>query len=114
MKQTRRRKNVAPLVDTSVRRCTRSATKLDGFKSMTFEQLSLQPTKRRPQSKPIHAKAQPTPEDAEDAGKSAEAPPPTPSNILQAIGAELEIDPNLLSKEKRTANPKDSSSSSGV
>ena len=105
---------MAPLVDTSVWRCTRSTTKLDGFKSMTFEQLSLQPTKRRPQSTPIQAKAQPTPDDAGDAGKSEDAPPPMPLNVLKAIGAELEIDPNLLSKEKRTANPKDSSSSSGV
>lgn len=52
-KHARRRKIVAPLVDTSVRRCMRSATKLDGFKPMSFEQLSLQPTKRRPRSKPI-------------------------------------------------------------
>ena len=88
--------------------------KLDGFKSMTFEQLSLQPTKRRPRSKPIQGKARPTPDDAGDAGKSEDAPPPTPLNVLQAIGAKLEIDPNLLSKEKLTANPKDSSSSSGV
>ena len=40
-KQTRRRKTVAPLVDTSVRRCTRSTAKLDGFKPVSFEQLSL-------------------------------------------------------------------------
>ena len=52
-KQTRRKKAMAPLVDTSVRRCTRSAAKLDGFKPVSFEQLSFQPTKRRPRSKPI-------------------------------------------------------------
>ena len=51
-KQTRGRKTVAPLVDTSVRRCTRSAAKLDGFKPVSFEQLTLHPTKRRPRSKP--------------------------------------------------------------
>ena len=69
-KQTRRRKTVAPLVDTSVRRCTRSAAKLDRFKHVSFEQLSLQPTKRRPWSKPIQVKAQPKPDDAGDNGKS--------------------------------------------
>ena len=52
-KQARRTKPVAPLVDTSVRRCTRSAAKLDGFKPVGFEQLSFQPTKRRPRSKPV-------------------------------------------------------------
>ena len=93
-------------MDTSVRRCTRSAAKLDGFKPVSFEQLSLQPTKRRPRSKPIELKAQPNPDDAGDNGKSEDAPPPTPLNVLQAIGAELEIDPNLLSKEKLMANPK--------
>ena len=114
-KQTRRRKTVAPLVDTSVRRCTRSTTKLDGFKPMSFEQLSLQPTKRRPRSKPIQETAQSKPDDASANGNiSEDAPPPTPINVLQAIGAELEIDPNLLSKEKLMANPKDDSSSSGV
>ena len=56
-KQRGRKKTSAPLVDTSVRRCTRSAAKLDGFKPVIFEQLSLQPTKRRPHSKPIEAKA---------------------------------------------------------
>ncbi|XP_073357639.1 uncharacterized protein [Aegilops tauschii subsp. strangulata] len=110
-KQTRRRKTVAPLVDTSVRRCTRSAAKLDGFKPVSFEQLSLQPTKRRPRSKPIELKAQPNPDDAGDNGKSEVVPPSTPLNVLQTIGAELEIDPNLLSKDKLMANPKDDSSS---
>ena len=59
-------------------------------------------------------KAQPKPDDAGDNGKSEDAPPPMPLNVLQAIGAELEIDPNLLSKEKLMANPKDGPFSSGV
>ena len=113
-KQTRRRKTVAPLVDTSVRRCTRSAAKLDGFKPVSFEQLSLQPTKRHPRSKPIQEKAHPNPDDAGDNAKSDEVPSSTPLNVLQAIGAELEIDPNLLSKDKLMANPKDDPSSSDV
>ena len=106
---------MAPLVDTSVRRCTRSAAKLDGFKPVGFEQLSFQPTKRRPRSKPIQETAQSKPDVAGENGNTSEdAPPPTPINVLQALGAELEIDPNLLSKEKLMANPKDDSSSSGV
>ena len=36
-----KRKVSAPLLDTLVRRCTRSAAKLDGFKPVIFEQLSL-------------------------------------------------------------------------
>ena len=117
--QRGRRKVSAPLVDTSVRRCTRSAAKLDGFKPVIFEQLSLQPAKRRPRSKPIEEKARPNSEDAagmeksEDMGndKSEDVPPHMPILVLQAIGAELEIDPKLLSREKLMANPKDDSSS---
>ena len=118
--QRGRRKISAPLVDTSVRRCTRSAAKLDGFKPVVFEQLSLQPAKIRPRSKPIEEKARPNPEAAagmdnntEDVGndKSEDVPPPTPLGVLQAIGAELEIDSNLLSQEKLMANPKDDPSS---
>lgn len=115
-----RRKISAPLVDTSVRRCTRSAAKLDGFKPVGFEQLSLHPAKRHPRSKPMEEKARPNPEAAagmdnntEDVGndKTEDVPPLTPIGVLQAIGAELKIDSNLLSQEKLMANPKDDSSS---
>ena len=116
--QRGRRKISAPLVDTSVRRCTRSAAKLDGFKPVVFEQLPLQPAKRRPRSKPMEEKARPNPEadagmdNTEDVGNdnSEDVPPQTPLGVLQAIGAELEIDSKLLSREKLMANPKDDSS----
>ena len=102
-----------PVVDTSLRRCTRSAAKLDGFKNVVFKQLSLQPTKKRPHSKPMEDKAQSTsagvPEDNQPA-----APPHTPIHVLQAVGTELEIDPSLLSVDKLMANPKEDSSSSSV
>ena len=81
---------------------------------MSFEQLSLQPTKSRPRPKPMHVKAQPNPDDVGDNGKSEDAPPSMPPNVLQAIGVELENDPNLLYKDKLMANHKDDSSSNGV
>ena len=91
---------------------------MDGFKPVVFEQLSLQPAKRRPRSKPMEEKARPNLEDAadmdrtEDMGdKSEDVPPQMPLLVLQAIGAELEIDSKLLSREKLMANPKDDSSS---
>ena len=67
--------------------------------------------KRHPRSKPIEAMAQPTTEDAGGDDKSEDVPPHMPILVLQAIGAELEIDPKLLSREKLMANPKDDSSS---
>lgn len=38
----------------------------------------------------------------------------TPIAVLQAIGAELEMDPNLLSREKLMADPKDDTPSSNI
>ena len=38
----------------------------------------------------------------------------TPIAVLQAIGAELEMDPNLLSREKLMADPKDDAPSSSI
>lgn len=81
-KQRGRKKIPAPLVDTSLRRCTRSAAKLDGFKHVVFEQLSLQPTKKQPRSKPMEAKAQPNSKDAHSQDKQADVPPHTPIKVL--------------------------------
>ena len=58
-KKRGRRKVPAPVVDTSLRRCTRSADRLYRFKHVVFQQLSLQPMKKRPRSKPMGDKAQP-------------------------------------------------------
>jgi len=38
----------------------------------------------------------------------------TPIAVLQAIGAELEMDPNVLSREKLMADPKDDTPSSNI
>ena len=80
---------------------------------MVFEQLSLQPSKKRPRARPMEDKAQPTStEDSEDARPTA--PPHTPLHVLQAMGAELEIDPSLLSVDKLMANPQEDSSASSA
>ena len=78
---------------------------------MVFEQLSLQPSKKRPRAKPMEDKAQPTSvEDTEDARPIA--PPHTPLHVLQAVGAQLEVDPALLTVDKLMANPQENSSAS--
>ena len=56
-------------------------------------------------------KAQPTSaDDSEDALPTA--PPHTPLHVLQAVGAELEVDPALLTVDKLMANPQENSSAS--
>ena len=55
--------------------------------------------------------AQPTSaDDSEDALPTA--PPHTPLHVLQAVGAELEIDPSLLLVDKLMANPQEDSPAS--
>nr|XP_020160228.1 proline-rich protein 36-like [Aegilops tauschii subsp. strangulata] len=97
---TRRpRKTLAPtpLVDTSVRRCTRSSAQRDGFKP-TFHELVLQPKKKKPKAKPLSA-------EMSDDPALGDAPPPTPISHLQAIGKELEIDAILLSEDALMVDP---------
>ena len=109
----RREKKKPPMVDSLLRRCTRSAAKLDGFKNVVFEQLSLQPSKKRPRAKPMEDKAQPTSTNGVEDDSTA-APSHTPIRVLQAVGAELEIDPSLLSVDKLMANPQEDSSASSA
>ena len=56
-------------------------------------------------------KAQPTSVDGPEDARPAK-PPHTPIHVLQAVGAELEIDPSLLSVDKLMANPQEDSSAS--
>ena len=49
-------------------------------------------------------------EDTEDARPIA--PPHTPLHVLQAVGAQLEVDPALLTVDKLMANPQEDSSAS--
>ncbi|MCY6524823.1 hypothetical protein OYG11_11480, partial [Actinobacillus pleuropneumoniae] len=53
-KKTRRRKTMAPtpVVETSVRRCTRGSVKRDGFKPV-FQELQHHHKKKKPRNKPI-------------------------------------------------------------
>nr|XP_020201023.1 WAS/WASL-interacting protein family member 1-like [Aegilops tauschii subsp. strangulata] len=96
---TRRPRKVlapTPLVETSVRRCTRSSAQRDGFKP-TFHELVLQP-KKKPKAKPLSA------EMSEDPA-FGDVPPPTPISHLQAIGKELEIDATLLTEDALMVDP---------
>ena len=99
VKARRPRKTLAPtpIVDTSVRRCTRSSVQRDGFKP-TFQKLTLQPKRKNPRAKPF------TPEMPDDPAHE-EIPPATPVAHLQEIGRELEIDAQLLSVDALMGNP---------
>ena len=86
-----------PLVETSIRRCTRSSAQRDGFKP-TFHELVLQPKKKKPKAKPLSA------EMSEDPA-FGDVPPPTPISHLQAIRKELEIDAKLLTMDALMVDP---------
>ena len=86
-----------PIVDTSVRRCTRSSVQWDGFKPV-FHELAIQPKRKKPRAKPFTA--QETEEQAFE-----EIPPATPIALLQEIGRELEIGATLLSVDALMVDP---------
>ena len=98
-KARRPRKTLAPtpIVDTSVRRCTRSSAQRDGFKP-TFQELSIQPKRRKPRAKPFTA-------EMPDDPAQEEIPPATPVARLQEIGRELEIDAQLLTVDALMVDP---------
>ncbi|KAM3385876.1 hypothetical protein ACQJBY_009519 [Aegilops geniculata] len=99
VKTRRPRKTLAPtpLVETSVRRCTRSSAQRDGFKP-TFHELVLQPKKKNPKAKPLSAEMLDDP-------THGYVPPPTPISHLQVIGKEPEIDATLLTKDALMVDP---------
>ncbi|XBH85653.1 hypothetical protein VPH35_073513 [Triticum aestivum] len=86
-----------PIVDTAVRRCTRSSVKRDGFKPV-FHELAIQPKKKKPRAKPFMAHES-------DEQASEEIPPATPIVRLQEIGRELEIEATLLSMDALMVDP---------
>ena len=86
-----------PLVETSVRRCTRSSAQRDGFKP-TFHELVLQPKRKKPKAKSLST-------EMHDDPAYADVPPPTPISRLQAIGKELEIDATLLTEDALMVDP---------
>lgn len=95
------RRNITPVVDTSLRRCTRSAAKRDGFKSV-LQQLPLsEPRKKKPRAKSLLAinpvvdsvpnAAAPPPSPVHGDTPLGSAPPPTPIRTIQIIGQNLGI-----------------------
>ena len=100
----KRRKKATPIVDTAVRRCTRSTLKRDGFKAGNLTELPLAPKRKKPKAKPMMKEAEE--EKAQGPAQQEEqVVPPTPIKVIQAIGADLQIDPALLTKEKLMADP---------
>ena len=88
-----------------MQRCTRSTVKRDGFKAGSFAELPMVPKKKKPRTKPIPMVME-TPEEEQAQGLAQEempAVPPTPIKIIQDIGADLQIDPALLTEEKLMA-----------
>ena len=86
-----------PLVETSVRRRTRSSAQRDGFKP-TFHELVLKPKKKKPKAMPLSA-------DKSEDPAFGDVPPPTPISHLQAIGKDLEIDAALLMEDALMVDP---------
>ncbi|XBI55160.1 hypothetical protein VPH35_037037 [Triticum aestivum] len=109
VKKGRRRKTMAPmpLVETSVRRCTRGSIKRDGFNPV-FQELQSEPKKKKPRSKPFVVVPS---EDAHQHGHGDNeedphgVPPPTPIPTLQRVGEDLGIAPEKLSVDRLMAEP---------
>jgi hypothetical protein len=84
-----------PVSVAEVRRCTRLAAKMDGYK--------LEPMKDQPEPKKKPKSAKPRKEEA--------VSPPTPVKVLQSVGIALEISSDDLTMEKLMAAPSGTSPS---
>jgi hypothetical protein len=101
-----------PLVDTSVRRCTRSMVKNNGYRPMPVSDTVVKPRAKKAKKEVVQRQASKdkrtsvaeADKDHEEAQEKT-LPPQTPIHILQTIGIGLGIDPALLTEEKLTANP---------
>lgn len=114
-KTTKRKKALVPVVDTTVRRCTRGSIKRDGYKPILQELPMAQPKKKKPRSKPMGEERQSAaqvPHMEEKSGSDRQLPPETPVKVIQKIGAELEIAPEKLTVELLMADPVVQTSSS--
>ena len=95
------KRKITPLVDSSLRRCTRSAAKRDGFKPVLHQLPLSEPRKKKPSAKlllndiPIvdSVPADPAPPSSLVHGEasSGSVPPPTPIRTIQIIGQDLGI-----------------------
>uniref|UniRef100_A0A8I6XR21 Uncharacterized protein n=1 Tax=Hordeum vulgare subsp. vulgare TaxID=112509 RepID=A0A8I6XR21_HORVV len=92
------RKKATPVVDSSVRRCTRGSIKRDGFKPTLHELPAHIPKKRKPKAKPMPSTSQ----------ESEEVPPATPIPVLQEVGQSLGIALEKLTADHLMEDPDDS------
>uniref|UniRef100_A0A8I6X9V1 DUF7597 domain-containing protein n=1 Tax=Hordeum vulgare subsp. vulgare TaxID=112509 RepID=A0A8I6X9V1_HORVV len=98
------RKKATPVVDSSVRRCTRGSIKRDGFKPILQELPAHVPKKRKPKAKPM-----PSPSQESD---DVQVPPATPIPVIQEVGQSLGIAPEKLTVDRLMEDPADSAPSS--
>uniref|UniRef100_A0A8I6X8W6 Uncharacterized protein n=1 Tax=Hordeum vulgare subsp. vulgare TaxID=112509 RepID=A0A8I6X8W6_HORVV len=96
------RKKATPVVDSSVRRCTRGSIKRDGFKPVLQELPAHIPKKRKPKAKPMSS----TTHETED------VPPATPIPVIQEVGQSLGIAPEKLTVDRLMEDPADSAPTS--
>uniref|UniRef100_A0A8I6W620 Uncharacterized protein n=1 Tax=Hordeum vulgare subsp. vulgare TaxID=112509 RepID=A0A8I6W620_HORVV len=100
------RKQVTPIVDSSVRRCTRGSIKRDGFKPVLQELPMHVPKKRKPKAKPMH-------DPVGEQSAQEEIPPATPIHVLQATGQKPGIVAEKLSVDRLMEDPAASKTPSG-
>ncbi|KAI5022300.1 hypothetical protein ZWY2020_059030 [Hordeum vulgare] len=98
------RKKATPVIDSSVRRCTRGSIKRDGFKPILQELPSHVPKKRKPKAKPMPSTSQET--------EDVQVPPATPIPVIQEVGQSLGIAPEQLTVDRLMEDPADSAPSS--
>uniref|UniRef100_A0A8I6WVX7 DUF7597 domain-containing protein n=1 Tax=Hordeum vulgare subsp. vulgare TaxID=112509 RepID=A0A8I6WVX7_HORVV len=98
------RKKATPVVDSSVRRCTRGSIKRDGFKPILQELPAHVPKKRKPKAKPMPSTLQET--------EDVQVPPATPILVIQEVGQSLGIAPKQLTVDRLMEDPADSAPSS--
>src|SRR4051812_8899471 len=98
------------MVDTTVRRCTRSAAKNVGYRAQSLQELPNEPKKKKPRSKPMEVEPlllahQSSPQPATpQQDKQKHEVPTTAIKVMQAIGEELQVAPDLLTKDRHMAN----------
>ncbi|KAE8797891.1 hypothetical protein D1007_26903 [Hordeum vulgare] len=98
------RNKATPVVDSSVRRCTRGSIKRDGFKPVLQELPAHVPRKRKPKAKPMPSPAQEC--------ADVQVPPATPILVMQAVGQTLVIAPEKLTVDRLMEDHADSAPSS--
>uniref|UniRef100_A0A8I7B6R8 DUF7597 domain-containing protein n=1 Tax=Hordeum vulgare subsp. vulgare TaxID=112509 RepID=A0A8I7B6R8_HORVV len=98
------RKKATPVVDSSVRRCTRGSIKRDGFKPILQELPAHVPKKRKPKAKSMPSTSRET--------EDVQIPPATPIPVIQVVGQSLGIAPEQLTVDRLMEDPTDSAPSS--